>query len=82
MVLEKETKIVQSRNAHTQYVVIPAAMVRDSQYPFKANEGVRITVDPYRRMMIIRSIEEPYIEVSREGICIKGKRIEVVESER
>ena len=57
------------------------AMVRDSHHPFKADERVRITVDPYRRMMIIRSVDEPYIEVSREGIYIKGKRIEVVESE-
>lgn len=79
MVLEEETKIVQSRNAHTQYLVIPAAMVRDSQYPFREGERVRITVDPYRRMMIIRSVEEPYIEISREGIFVKGKRIEIVE---
>jgi len=79
MVLEEETKIAQSRNAHTQYIVIPAAIVRDSQYPFKADEKVRITVDPYRRMMIIRSVEEPDIEVSSEGIYIKGKRIEVIE---
>lgn len=36
MVLEKETKIIQSRNARTQYIVIPADMVADSRYPFKA----------------------------------------------
>lgn len=41
---------------------------------------MRITVDPYRKMIIIRSTEKPYIEVSREGIYIKGKKItEVVE---
>lgn len=34
---------------------------------------------PYRKMMIIRSVEEPYIEVSRQGIFVKGKKIEVVE---
>ena len=79
MVLEKETKIVQSRNARTQYIVIPADMVADSQYPFKAGERVRITVDPYRRMIIIRSTEEPHIKVSREGIIIKGKKVVVVE---
>jgi hypothetical protein len=79
MVLEEETKVLQSRNAHTQYIVIPAAMVRDSQYPFKADERVRITVDPYRKIMIISSVEEPTIEVSPRGIFIKGKRIEVVE---
>jgi hypothetical protein len=54
-------------------------MVRDSQYPFKADERVRITVDPYRKIMIISSVEEPTIEVSPRGIFIKGKRIEVVE---
>jgi hypothetical protein len=79
MVLEEEMKITQSRNAHTQHIVIPAAMVRDSPYPFRADERVGITVDPYRRMMIVRFIEEPSIEVSSEGIYIKGERIEVVE---
>jgi hypothetical protein len=54
-------------------------MVRDSQYPFTADERVRITIDPYRKMMIISSVEESYIEVSPKGITIKGKRIEVVE---
>jgi len=79
MVLEEETKIVQSRNARTQYIIIPADMVADSQYPFKAGERVRITIDPYRKMMIIRSVEEPMIEVSPKGLYIKGKKIEVVE---
>jgi len=79
MVLEEETKVIQSRNAHTQYLVIPADVVRDSQYPFREGEIVRITVDPYRRMMIIRSVEEPHIEVSPKGIIVKGKNIEVIE---
>lgn len=79
MVLEEETTIVQSRNAYTQYIVIPAVMVRDSQYPFKAGERVRILIDPYRKMMIITSAEQPTIEVSPKGITIKGKKIEVVE---
>jgi hypothetical protein len=78
MVLEEETKIVQSRNARTQYIVIPADMVTGSQYPFKAGEMVRIIIDPYRKMMIISSTEESMIEVSPEGLYIKGKRIEVV----
>ncbi|MEM3827956.1 MAG: hypothetical protein QXP36_01895 [Conexivisphaerales archaeon] len=79
MVLEEETKIVQSRNARTQYIVIPADIVSDSQYPFKAGERIRITIDPYRKMMIIRSIREPQVKVSPNGIFIKGKRIEVIE---
>jgi len=79
MVLEAEAKIFQSSKARTQYIMIPAAIVGDSQYPFKSGERVRITVDPYRKMMIIRSVEGPYIKVSREGIYIKGKQIEVFE---
>jgi len=75
MVLEAEVKIVQSKNAHTQYLVIPSAMVQDSHYPFKEGEKVKITIDPYRKMMIITSVEEPQIKVSPEGIHIKGKKI-------
>jgi hypothetical protein len=81
MVLEKETKIFGSKNAKTQYIMISADIVNDSQYPFKIGDKVRITIDPYRKMMIIRSVEEPHIEVSREGIYIKGKRIKIVEGE-
>jgi len=47
MVKEYETKIVQSKKAHTQYLVIPSVMVQDSQYPFKEGEKVRIIIDPY-----------------------------------
>jgi hypothetical protein len=78
MVLEEETKIVQSRNARTQYIIIPADMVVDSQYSFKAGEMVRIIIDPYRKMMIIRPVEEPIIKASPEGLYIKEKKIEVV----
>ncbi len=73
MVLEEETKLVQSRNARTQYIIIPADMVADSQYPFKAGERIRITIDPYRKMMIIRSVEEPIIEVSPKGFILRGR---------
>lgn len=79
MVLEAEAKIFQSSKARTQYVMIPAAVVGDSQYPFKAGERVRVIVDTYRKMMIIASMEEPRIKVSREGIVVKRKRMEVVE---
>jgi len=57
----------------------PAVIVGDSQYPFKSGERVRITIDPYRKIMIITFIEEPYIKISREGIIVKGKKIVVVE---
>lgn len=77
MVLEFEAKIVQSKNAHTQYLVIPSVMVQDSQYPFKEAEKVRIIIDPYHRMMIVRSVDEPQIKVSPDGFLIKGKKITV-----
>lgn len=75
MVLEAEIKIVQSKNAHTQYLVIPSVMVQDSHYPFKEGEKVKIIIDQYRKMMIIRSVEETQIKVSPDGIHIKGKKI-------
>lgn len=71
MVLETEAKIFQSSKAHTQHIMIPAATVSDSQHPFKSDERVRITVDPYHKMMTIASIEEPYIKVSCEGMTVK-----------
>jgi hypothetical protein len=79
MVKEWETKIVQSKKAHTQYLVIPSVMVQDSQYPFKEGERIRIAIDPYRKMMIVSSAGEPQIKVSPDGLLIKGKRIKVVE---
>ena len=62
MVLEVVTKIIQSPNAYTQYIVIPAAMVRDSQYPFRAGEKIRIRIDPVKRALIITSAEEKSVE--------------------
>jgi hypothetical protein len=38
-------------------------MVQDSQYPFKEGETVRITIDPYRKVMMISSLEELEIKV-------------------
>jgi hypothetical protein len=79
MVLEAETTIVQSKKGHTQYLLIPAVMVQDSQYPFKEGEKVRITIDPYRKVMMISSVEEPKIKVSSDGFVIRGKKIKIVE---
>jgi len=71
MVLKEEAKIVQSRNAYTQYLIIPSAVVRDSQYPFKDHKKVKIIVDPTHRIMIIAPTEGVLIDVSSEGIFIK-----------
>jgi len=77
MVLQAEITIVQSKNAHTQYLAIPSVMVQDSHYPFKDGEKVRIVIDPYRKLMIIRSLENPEIRVSVEGIYMSDMKITV-----
>ncbi len=80
MVLQTETKIVQSKDAHTQYLVIPAVMVQDSQYPFKEGEKIRITIDTgHKRMIIESTMQETQVKVSQGGTHVKGKRIEVAE---
>lgn len=56
-------------------MVIPSVMVQDSHYPFEEGEKVKIIIDSYRKMMIIRSVEEPRIKVSPDGIYLKGKKI-------
>lgn len=56
MALKHKTKIKQSKNAHTQYLVIPSSLVRDSQYPFRENEEVEIVVDPKEKKVIIKSL--------------------------
>jgi hypothetical protein len=70
---------LQSKDAHTQYLVIPSVVVHDSQYSLKEAEKVRIIIDPYRKMMMVRSGEEPQIKASADGFLIKGKRIRVAE---
>jgi hypothetical protein len=55
MALERKIKIKQSRNAHTQYLVIPSSLVQDSQYPFKGDEEVEVIVDPKEKRIIVRS---------------------------
>ena len=46
MALKEKTHILQSSNAKTQYITIPAAVVRDSQYPFREDDEVEIEVLP------------------------------------
>jgi len=58
MVLAEDTKIVQSSKAYTQYLIIPSAVVRDSQYPFKDGGRVTIKVDPQRKMLIVTSAKK------------------------
>jgi hypothetical protein len=57
MVLKEKSRIIQSVKSYTQYVTIPSAIVRDSQYPFKKDDIIEIEVDPSRQIIIIRKGE-------------------------
>jgi len=61
VVLKSKTKITGSKTSYTQYVSIPSAIVRDSQYPFKEGEEVEIHVEPSGSIVI-----EKKKEVERE----------------
>lgn len=58
MALKHKTKVKQSKNAYTQYLVIPSSLVRDSQYPFREDEEVEIIVDPREKKIIVKSAEK------------------------
>ena len=68
MGLKNKTKIVQTKNAATQYVTIPSAMVQDSQYPFKDAGEVVITFEPESQLMI----------VSRDDIDVTSQDLETL----
>lgn len=57
MVLEGKTKVTKSTTSYTQYITIPSAIVRDSQYPFTDGEEVEIYVDPNGRIEIRKKKE-------------------------
>jgi hypothetical protein len=58
MALKHKTKIKQSKNAYTQYLVIPSSLVRDSQYPFIEDDEVEIVVDPKEKKIIVKSAKK------------------------
>jgi hypothetical protein len=45
MVNRVTTTLKKISNSNTQYLVIPAAMTQDSQYPFGEAEEVEISID-------------------------------------
>ena len=54
MVLKTKVKVKQSKNAYTQYLIVPSAVVQDSQYPFQKDEEVEITVIPNEKKIIVK----------------------------
>ena len=62
MVLKEKTRILQSKNAKTQYITVPSAVVSVSQYPFNANDEVEIEVIPAEKKteskLVVRFAEQ------------------------
>ena len=57
--LKVETKILENQRAKTQYVTIPARVVQDSQYPFKADDDVELEIDPQNKTLTVRLLRRP-----------------------
>lgn len=73
MALKGKAKIIQSPHAKTQYLTIPSAITRDSQYPFKNGDEVEIIIDPRHKMITITG-EGSSIEIVGDKIQIGGKK--------
>lgn len=58
MVLTVKTKIVQSQNSNTQYITVPASLVKDSQYPFSSSQNVEIRIIIGENKLEIVKIDE------------------------
>ena len=49
---------VTSRNINAHVIYIPADVVKDSKYPFKAKEAVNVELDPLNKRLIITQRQE------------------------
>jgi len=63
MVLEGETRFlryemrVKGRTYEKFLINFPTEVARDSQFPFKPGDRIRVRVDPDRRIVIMEKIE-------------------------
>ena len=73
MVSRVVTTLKKSPNSHTQYLVIPAAMAQDSQYPFAEGQQLEIVIDPMRHELKVRRLsgKESNLESSKVGQVAK-----------
>lgn len=51
-------KIKQSSKSRTHYIIVPAEMVTDSQYPFKNGDEVEIDIISKKEGLVIKKIVE------------------------
>ena len=55
--LEKQSKIVKlNPDAATLYLIIPADLVKDSAFPFKEGEFVKVRIDAVNSRLIVEPI--------------------------
>jgi hypothetical protein len=54
LLLKVETRILENERTKAQYFTIPAHVVQDSQYPFKANDIVELEIDPDKESLTLR----------------------------
>ena len=54
LLLKVETRILENERTKAQYFTIPAHVVQDSQYPFKANDIVELEIDPDKEILTLR----------------------------
>jgi hypothetical protein len=57
LTLKAQVRVVQNKDAKTQYVAIPSAVVQDSVYPFQANDILELEVHPSERRMTLRLLQ-------------------------
>ena len=57
MTLKAEVRVVQNKDAKTQYVAIPSAVVQDSLYPFHKNDILDLKIDPETQTITLRPHE-------------------------
>jgi len=72
MALKGKAKIIQSPHAKTQYLTIPSALTRDSQYPFKDGDEVEIIIDPDHKLITVAG-KGSSIEIVGDKIRIRGR---------
>jgi hypothetical protein len=54
LLLKVETRILENERTKSQYFIIPAYVVQDQQYPFKANDVVELDIDPDKEILTVK----------------------------
>jgi hypothetical protein len=59
VVLEKISRLTKANpQAATLYLVIPADLVKDSEFPFANGDNITIKIDPAHQRLVIEAIRQ------------------------